>query len=287
MRDVRGFTMRKIAAAAAFALGFGLASHAHAQAAEAEAAPEAAASVPDAAAPVAEPAAEEEADVADTGDELDPWEGFNRSVYGFNDAIDRAVVEPTAKGYRAITPGFFRSGVRNFIHNLKSPVIFFNDVLQAEPERAAETLGRFALNTTVGVGGLFDVGKSAGVEGHDEDFGQTLAVWGFSSGPYLMLPLLGPSTVRDATGRVVDIAIDPITYADFRHDDTARAVRFGADLLTQRTDAIEAIESIRETSLDPYVSTRSAYFQARASAIRNGEEADDEQDAAEDSSDSE
>jgi phospholipid-binding lipoprotein MlaA len=218
---------------------------------------------------------------------MDPWEGMNRSIYGFNDALDRALVEPTAKGYRAITPAFFRSGVRNFLHNLRAPVIFTNDVLQAEPERAGTTLGRFAINTTVGVAGLFDVATHAGLEKHDEDFGQTLAVWGFSSGPYLMLPFLGPSTVRDATGRVVDIAIDPITYADFRHDDTARAVRFGADLLTQRTDAIEAIESIRETSLDPYVSTRSAYFQARASAIRNGEEAVDEQDAAEDSSDSE
>jgi phospholipid-binding lipoprotein MlaA len=277
--------MRYVAAASAVALGFCLASAAHAQTPAQAVQPEGIAPAEAAPAPAAEPAPEDEAAAEDEALPVvaapgDPLESLNRKVYGFNDAVDRALIEPVAKGYRKFTPGFFRSGVRNFLHNLSSPVILANDVLQGEPKRAGDTVGRFALNTTVGVLGLFDVAEKAGIEKHDEDFGQTLGKWGVGPGAYLMLPFFGPSNVRDLTGRIVDIAIDPITYARFDHDDEAKAIRFGMDQLTQRTDAIDAIDTLRTTSIDPYAAARSVYEQSRESAIANG------RDGAEDSPES-
>lgn len=276
--------MRYVAAASAVALGLGLAGTAQAQTPVQPTPPPvgvAPADTPPAevtpgdrpAAPLAGSAADEEAAEADTGHAKgDPFEKWNRGVYKFNDSIDQAIVEPLAKGYRAVTPGFFRSGVRNFLHNLASPVILANDVLQAEPKRAGATTGRFVINTTIGLLGLFDVGEKVGLKKHDEDFGQTLGKWGVGPGPYLMLPLLGPSNMRDLTGKVVDYAIDPITYAKFKHDDEARLARTGMDLLTQRTDTLDAVDSLRETSVDPYAAARSFYDQSRESAILNGQE---------------
>ncbi len=140
----------------------------------------------------------------------DPWEHFNRSLYSVHDGVDRAVLEPVARGYRAVTPGFFREGVRNFLHNLRSPVIFANDVLQGQFRRAGITAARFGINTTLGIVGVLDPASGMGLESHDEDFGQTLAVWGLDAGPYIFIPVIGPTTVRDGIGSLVDLAFDPL-----------------------------------------------------------------------------
>jgi phospholipid-binding lipoprotein MlaA len=200
----------------------------------------------------------------------DPFEGFNRAMFGVNETLDKAILEPVAKGYKAVTPTPVRSGVRNFLRNLKSPVILANDVLQAEPKRAGVTLLRFGVNTTVGVVGLFDVATPMGFERHDEDFGQTLGKWGVGPGPYLFLPLMGPMNIRDGVGNIADAAMDPISYAQFDGEDAFRISRGVLTALTARTDAIETIDSIRETSIDPYVTTRTTYALYRAAAIRNG-----------------
>lgn len=202
----------------------------------------------------------------------DPWEGLNRNLYAVHDGVDRAVLEPVARGYRAITPRPVRTGVLNFLRNLRGPVIFANDVLQGEVGRAGTTAGRFAINTTIGVVGLFDPATSMGLERHDEDFGQTLAVWGVESGPYIFVPLLGPTTVRDGAGRVIDTVFDPLTWADFDEVDEVRAGRTILAGVAAREQIIETVEGLRENSLDPYVSIRSSYALLRESAIQNGAE---------------
>jgi phospholipid-binding lipoprotein MlaA len=203
----------------------------------------------------------------------DPWEGFNRGLFSIHEGIDKVVLEPVARGYRAITPSFVRSGVSNFLFNLRSPVIFANDVLQAEPNRAGTTVARFAINSTVGVLGLFDPASHWGLDKHDEDFGQTLAVWGVSSGPYLFIPVLGPTNVRDGLGSIVDIFIDPLTYAEFDGDNTFRVSRTVLTGITAREALLDTVDDIRQNSLDPYVSIRTSYGLLRQSAIANGEQA--------------
>lgn len=200
----------------------------------------------------------------------DPWEGFNRDLYAIHDGVDQAVLEPVARGYRAVTPGPVRSGVRNVLRNLRGPVIFANDVLQGEFGRAATTAARFGVNTTVGLVGVFDPASSMGLERHDEDFGQTLAVWGVESGPYIFMPLMGPTTLRDGAGRIVDMAFDPLTWAEFDEADEVRITRSVLSALSAREGVIETVDEIRRDSLDPYVTIRSAYGQLRQSAIQNG-----------------
>lgn len=200
----------------------------------------------------------------------DPWEGVNRDLYALHEGVDKAVIEPVARGYRAITPGPVRGGVLNFLRNLRGPVIFANDILQGEIGRAGTTAGRFAINTTVGVAGIFDPATSMGLERHDEDFGQTLAVWGVPAGPYIFVPLLGPSTVRDGAGRIIDVVFDPLTWTEFDDIDTARAARTVTAGIAARETVIEAVDDVRENSLDPYVSIRSSYALLRDSAIQNG-----------------
>jgi phospholipid-binding lipoprotein MlaA len=202
----------------------------------------------------------------------DPWEGWNRKVYAFNNAIDRAFAEPFARTYQKVTPTPVRSGVRNWVNNLGAPVIFANDLFQGEPKRAGVTALRFGLNTTVGLLGLFDPAKSLGLERHDEDFGQTLGRYGAKPGPYLMLPILGPSSIRDAFGAIVDVGLDPLTYAQFDGDTAFRITRTGASLITARTDSLETVANLRASSTDSYVTLRTAYAQARRSLIRNGQD---------------
>lgn len=221
------------------------------------------ASAPDQAAP-------DTADV-DDGAIPDPWEGWNRKVFAFNNAIDRAFAEPFARTYQKVAPSPVRSGVRNWVNNLGSPVIFANDLLQLQPKRAGVTVLRFGINTTVGVLGLFDPASAMGLQRHEEDFGQTLGRYGAKPGPYLMLPLLGPSSVRDVVGSVVDVGLDPLTYAQFDGDTALRVTRGGASLVTARTDSLEAVANVRETSNDPYVTLRTVYAQTRNSLIRNGQ----------------
>ncbi|MEQ8557549.1 MAG: VacJ family lipoprotein [Henriciella sp.] len=207
----------------------------------------------------------------------DPFEGWNRGVYQFNEVVDKAAIEPAARAYRVATPGLFREGVRNVLTNLRQPVVFANTILQGNPDASGETFGRFLINTTVGVVGIFDVASTLGVSKHDEDFGQTLGVWGVDEGPFLMLPLMGPSNLRDAFGRGVDNAFDPLNYAEFDEpitDDEFRVTRAVVGAISTRERLIETIETLRDQP-EPYIALRRTYTSQREAAIRNGEIEDD------------
>ena len=206
----------------------------------------------------------------------DPAEPFNRAMYGVNDAIDRAVLEPVARGYRYVVPRPVRQGITNVLSNARSPVVLANDALQGETQRFGTTLGRFLLNSTLGVGGIFDVAKELGLPAHSEDFGQTLAVAGVREGPYLFLPLLGPSNPRDLVGFVAGILADPLTWLTFGNAQvagTASYIRSGATVVSTREGLLDTVQGVRDTSLDPYATLRSAYRQTRAREIRNTPEA--------------
>ena len=191
-------------------------------------------------------------------------------MFAVHESVDEAVLEPVARGYRAVTPRPLRQGILNFLRNLRGPVIFVNDVLQGEIGRAGATAARFGVNSTIGIAGVFDPASSMGLERHDEDFGQTLAVWGVEPGPYIFVPLLGPTTVRDGAGRIVDIAFDPLTWAEFDEVDEVRVGRTVLAGVAARELVIETIDDIRRDSPDPYVTIRSSYGLLRESAIQNG-----------------
>lgn len=198
----------------------------------------------------------------------DPLEPLNRAVFAFNLKVDEVVLEPAARGYRAAVPAPGRDAVRNFLRNLSAPVMLANDLLQGNLDLAAQTSWGFVMNSIVGIGGLFDVASN---EPHDEDVGQTLAVWGVPEGPYLMLPFGGPSTVRDAVGIVGDRALDPFGYWIALPDNArffaARAVTGAVDA---RERTLEELNDLQRSSLDFYVTMRSLYRQARSDQIRNG-----------------
>ncbi|MGI9437428.1 MAG: MlaA family lipoprotein [Geminicoccaceae bacterium] len=198
----------------------------------------------------------------------DPLETVNRGSFQFNLFLDRYLLEPVAKTYRFVTPSFVRTGVSNALFNLSTPVTVANDLLQGEPQRATDSLGRFMINTIMGVGGLIDVGGMLGMpERHSEDFGQTLAVYGVGSGAYLMVPLLGPSSPRDLAGRVVDFAFDPL---GFLAPTSVTLARRGADVLAFREANIETLDELERTSIDFYAATRTLAQQLRETEIRNG-----------------
>ncbi len=200
--------------------------------------------------------------------ENDPLEPVNRAVFQFNYVLDGLILEPAARIYRMVTPQLFRDGVTNFLANLRTPVVLANDLLQGQFQRGEQTLGRFMLNTIIGVGGLIDIGGHVGMpERHSEDFGQTLAVYGVGPGPYLVLPVLGPSNPRDAIGWVVDFGFDPLFY--FAPADLALA-RFGTDALSFRERNLDQIDELKRTSIDLYAATRTLVRQLRANEIRNG-----------------
>lgn len=200
----------------------------------------------------------------------DPYEQTNRAVFKMNKAIDNAVAKPVAKFYNHAVPVPVRDSVHNVLANLDKPVTFGNDVLQGEAVRASETLERFTLNSTLGVAGIFDVATKLGVADHSEDFGQTLGVWGFGEGPYLVMPFVGPDPPRDLAGDVGDIFMDPLTYVKFHGSDTWYAVRTGVSLLDLRARNVDTVEQIERTSIDFYATTRSLYRQYRNAEIRNG-----------------
>lgn len=200
----------------------------------------------------------------------DPYEATNRDIFALNQKLDKAVALPVAKFYVRAVPEPARDGVHNFLTNLNSPVVFANDVLQGDPERAGQTLGRFAFNSTLGLGGLIDVASKMGIAGHDTDFGITLGTWGLDEGPFLMLPLLGPAPPRDLVGKVVDIFLDPLTYVSFRskiyYDISLGAV----GIIDLRAQNIDTLESIERTSVDYYATTRNLYLQYRKAAVNHG-----------------
>ena len=175
-------------------------------------------------------------------------------------------IKPAAEGYRAVIPDWSRDRIDDFLGNLNTPIIFMNDVVQAEFGRAAETVGRFVMNSTFGVLGMMDVAKHAGMKGHSEDFGQTLAVWGVSEGPYIMLPLLGPTSPRDGVGMGVDMVADPIGWYAPTWANITRTVVAGVGTREQYLDVLDEVE---RSSLDYYASIRSMYRQNRAKEIKN------------------
>jgi phospholipid-binding lipoprotein MlaA len=197
----------------------------------------------------------------------DRWEGLNRKVYKFNDTVDRAALKPVAKGYRAITPRWMRVGIGNFLGNLEYPETVINQFLQGKPKMGFRDTGRFLINTTLGVAGLFDVATAIGLEANDEDLGQTLAVWGVGSGPYVNLPFFGPSTVRDAPARLVDFFFDPVTYVDVPWE--AIWGERVLDVVHSRAELLPLDATLQRT-FDPYAFIRDSWVQQREFAIYDG-----------------
>lgn len=217
------------------------------------------------------PPADDKEAVAEWEQVNDPLEPFNRAVFDFNRAADTYAIKPAAQGYRAVVPKFGRDRVHNVLSNLNSPLIFANDILQGEPDRAVQTLFRAMLNTSFGLLGYADVAAEAGIPAHEEDFGQTLAVWGVGEGPYLMLPIFGPSNPRDTVGLVAEFFADPLDiYLGNINREWISYTRAGMSGLDKRESLLDTLDEIERTSLDYYASLRSLYRQHRASEIKNG-----------------
>ena len=206
---------------------------------------------------------------ATTGsDERDPLEGMNRGVLAFNDAVDENLLQPAARLYRNVTPRPLRDMVRNFFNNIDDLFIGANNLLQGKPADAVNDWLRFAFNTTFGLLGILDWASDMGLEKHNEDFGQTLARWGLGDGIYLVLPLLGPSTLRDTAALPVDWAVDPVTQHS-RVDE--RNAMFATRLVGRRADLLAASRTLEEAALDRYVFLRESFLQRRRSMIYDGE----------------
>lgn len=198
----------------------------------------------------------------------DPWESFNRKMFAFNDSLDQAVLKPVARTYVDVTPQFIRTGVSNFFGNLRDIWSAANSALQAKPAAALENTGRFLINTTVGIYGLFDFATPLGLERHTEDLGQTLGWWGVSSGPYVVLPIFGPSTVRDGLGLVVDSQASIISHvSDISHRNTLYAGR----VIDLRAQLLPLTDQVERVALDKYTFTRDAYLQKRLNDIYDGD----------------
>ena len=206
----------------------------------------------------------------------DPLEPINRVIFSVNDGLDVVIIRPIATVYKTVLPTFVRRGIGNFLSNVATPITLANDLLQGEWLRAENTIVRFMLNTTAGVGGLADVAQHVGYQRHTEDFGQTLAVYGVPSGPYLVLPILGPSSPRHAVGRVVDLFANPWFWLLADEETLVRLTPGAVSVVHARSESLESLDAIRETSPDYYVSIRSLYTQNREAEIRNGEESEDD-----------
>ena len=201
----------------------------------------------------------------------DPLEGINRGVYKFNDVTDKVVFKPVATAYKAITPTPVRKGVNNFFSNLGSITTVLNDLLQLKFAHAFTDAGRFVINSTFGIAGLIDVASMDKIPQHKEDFGQTLGYWGAGNGAYLVLPILGPSSVRDTTGLIFDIfTTDPITYVHRGGNVATSNWLRGAQFIDKRTELLDAKDLVDDASLDPYAFARDAYIQRRDSLIADG-----------------
>ena len=198
----------------------------------------------------------------------DPFESVNRSIFDFNNKLDNAVFERVAHAYVDNVPEPFRQIVSDTLRYLKTPVIFANDVLQGDVDRAGNTLSRFVTNSTIGFVGMVDTASATGAPFHDEDFGQTLAVWGVDEGPYLMIPVLGPMTLRDGIGKIGNSFIDPLGEIDEAAFDWSHKIVGGVDT---RSDLLDTLDDLERTSLDYYAAIRSLYRQKRNDDISNGE----------------
>lgn len=201
----------------------------------------------------------------------DPWEGANRDLYSLNKGLDRALIRPTATFYHHAVPTVARAGVHNVLYNLGEPVTFLNNVLQARPRKAAKTAVRFVVNSTVGILGLIDVTGEEGMKREPSGFADTLSRYGVGQGPYIFIPVFGPSSARDLTGRVVDVLTDPMTLAHYPGRagvQTGRSIGGGLD---RRVASDEALKDVDHTATDPYATIRSAFLQ---SAGARGKDAD-------------
>lgn len=213
------------------------------------------------------------------GDPNDPLEGYNRAMYKFNDGVDRYVVKPVAKGYDAVTPAPVQKGIGNFFSNLDDVVVIVNDLLQFKLKQAAADTGRFIINSTLGLFGLIDWATDMGLEKHNEDFGQTLGYWGVPSGPYIILPFLGPSTIRDTGGLYADTNyLDPI-YNEWQDGGFPPPERENGNavwglttlkVVDTRAKLLKIGNIVDEASLDPYVFLREAYLQRRKNLVFDG-----------------
>jgi phospholipid-binding lipoprotein MlaA len=203
----------------------------------------------------------------------DKFEPLNRAMFDVDQALDAALIRPVAWTYRKVIPEPARKGVSNALDNIRSPITFANDIFQGEITRAGITLWRLIINSTIGIGGLFDVAKSLGAPGHTEDFGQTLAVWGVKEYSYLYLPILGPSGVRDGIGLAVDsFGIDPIAWYSYNphNNQSVQWIELGATLIDAKANTMDATDELKKSSIDYYAAFRSAYRQLREKEIRNG-----------------
>lgn len=199
----------------------------------------------------------------------DPFEGVNRAIFSFNNAADKVILEPVAKGYKKL-PSPIQSGVGNFINNLKLPLAAVNQLLQGQGKNAVESTGRFLVNSTIGIFGLIDVADDIGLDQKQEDFGQTLATWGVGDGFYIVLPLFGPSSLRDTTGMFMTMITDPINaYATTQGEAWAIPMRTTANAIDQRSQIIDEVNALRDNSVDYYAAVRSSYYQNRKAAIMN------------------
>jgi phospholipid-binding lipoprotein MlaA len=216
------------------------------------------------------PPADDPDAVADYVQTNDPLEPTNRVFYAVNNGLDTVILRPAAKAYRYVVPGPVRQGVHNVLANLGSPVQLANDMLEGKPRRAGDTTMRLLINSTVGLLGIFDVAKGWGYLEHDADFGMTMASWGVPDGPFLFLPVLGPTDPRDAAGFGADILIDPFTWIGHSHD-TGLTVfnwtRYGLNAVDSRERVLDAVDQIKKTALDPYATFRSLYRQHRRAQI--------------------
>ena len=201
----------------------------------------------------------------------DPLERMNRGLYALHAVLDKAVVRPVMLVYITVLPSPVRSGLRNVVGNLNEPITFVNDVLQVRPRAASRTATRFATNSVLGVGGVLDLAATAGFPRHYSDFGQTLGRYGVGTGPFLFIPVLGPSTLRDVSGRVVDSQIDPVNMVRYEGDAYVRYGRPVVNGLELRATFDREIQELGTTATDPYVTLRSAYLQNRQNFIRGGE----------------
>jgi phospholipid-binding lipoprotein MlaA len=204
---------------------------------------------------------------AATGDPVDPFEPYNRAVFRFNERVDKAVLEPTAKAYRTVVPSLVRRGVGNVLANVGDVRTAFNNALQGKFATAYGDFGRVVINSTIGMAGLFDIASAAGVEKHYEDFGQTLGVWGFGDGPFIMLPILGPSSGRDAVGVAIDALTDPLNYVQ------PTGARYGIAALRaveKRASLLDASTILHQSALDLYLFVRDGYLQRRRSLVYDG-----------------
>jgi len=206
-------------------------------------------------------------EVPDDSGDLDPLEGFNRVMFAFNDFLDSYLMVPIAHVYRFIMPATLREIGRNFFENFNEPVVAINNLLQRDLENAGTSVGRFVINSTIGLFGFFEVAKRVGLEEHPADFGQTLHSYGVGPGPYIVLPFLGPSTARDAVGGGVDSFLSPMTYVlDF---ETRMYLKVG-EIVVYREQVLDPLKELREGSLDYYAAVRAAWFQKREEELRKG-----------------